>query len=48
MEIINESNRALIINFIEEEKPDFILFNECNKGKSSFKISGYKTEFSPN
>ena len=43
MEIINESNRALIINFIEEEKPDFILFNECNKGKSSFKISGYKT-----
>ena len=45
---LNESNRALIINFIEEEKPDFILLNECNKGKSSFKISGYKTEFSPN
>ena len=45
---LNESNKALIINFIEEEKPDFILLNECNKGKSSFKISGYKTEFSPN
>ena len=29
-------------------KPDFLLLNECNKGKSSFKISGYKTEFSPN
>ena len=45
---LNESNKALIINFIEEEKPDFLLLNECNKGKSSFKISGYKTEFSPN
>ena len=45
---LNESNKALIINFIEEEKPDFILLNECNKGTSSFKISGYKTEFSPN
>jgi hypothetical protein len=45
---LNESNKALINNFIDEEKPDFILLNECNKGKSSFKISGYKTEFSPN
>ena len=45
---LNEGNRALINNFIDEEKPDFILLNECNKGKSSFKISGYKTEFSPN
>ena len=44
---LNESNKALIINFIEEEKPDFLLLNECNKGKSSFKISGYKTEFLP-
>ena len=45
---LNESNKALVINFIEEEKPDFLLLNECNKGKSSFKISGYKTEFFPN
>ena len=45
---LNETNRALINNFIDEEKPDFILLNECNKGKSSFKISGYKTEFSSN
>ena len=45
---LNESNKALINNFIEEEKPDFLLLNECYKGKSSFKISGYKTEFSPN
>ena len=45
---LNETNRALINNFIDEEKPDFILLNECNKGNSSFKISGYKTEFSPN
>ena len=36
---LNESNKALINNFIDEEKPDFILLNECNKGKSSFKIS---------
>ena len=45
---LNESNKALINNFIEEEKPDFLLLNECYKGKSSFKISEYKTEFSPN
>ena len=45
---LNESNRAFITNFIDEEKPYFILLNECNKGKSLFKISGYKTEFSPN
>lgn len=42
----DETNRELINNFIDEEKPDFILLNECNKAKSKLKISNYKFEFS--
>ena len=42
---LNESNKALIINFIEEEKPDFALLNECNKGKSLFKYQDIKLNF---
>lgn len=43
---LDKANRTIINNFIDEEKPDFLLLNECNKGKSKFKISNYKSEFS--
>ena len=35
---LNETNRALISNILDEERPDFILLNECKIGKAKFKI----------
>ena len=42
---LNESNKALINNFIDEEKPDFILLNECNKGNHHLKYQDIKLNF---
>ena len=42
---LNEGNRALINNFIDEEKPDFILLNKCNKGKYHLKYLEIKLNF---
>ena len=43
---LNEVNRALISNILDEERPDFILLNECKIGKAKFNLSGYKLELS--
>jgi len=37
----NETNRALLSNVLDKQRPDFILLNECNKGKASFNMSNY-------
>ena len=38
---LNETNRALISNVLDEDKPDFMLLNECKIGKAKFNIKGY-------
>ena len=38
---LNETNRALISNKLDEYRPDFILLNECKIGKAKFNIKGY-------
>ena len=43
---LNEGNRAIISNILDEERPDFILLNECRIGKAKFNLSGYKLELS--
>ena len=43
---LNESNRALISNKLDEDRPDFMLLNECKIGKAKFNIKGYKLELS--
>jgi len=45
---IDELNRALIINSLDEIKPDFFLLNECNIGLAKFKVQGYNIELSKN
>ena len=45
---LNETNRALLSNILDNEKPDFMLLNECNIGKAKFNMSGYKLELSDN
>ena len=44
----NEMNRGLLSDVLDNNRPDFILLNECNIGKASFKMSGYKLELSDN
>ena len=43
---LNETNRALISNKLDEYRPDFMLLNECKIGKAKFNIKGYKLELS--
>ena len=43
---MNETNRALISNILDEDRPDFMLLNECKLGKAKFNIKGYKLELS--
>ena len=45
---LNETNRALLSDVLDKSRPDFILLNECNKGKASFKSSGYNLILSSN
>ena len=45
---LNETNRALLSNILDTERPDFMLLNECNIGKAKFNMSGYKLELSDN
>ena len=35
---LNETNRALISNILDEDRPDFMLLNECKLGKAKFNI----------
>jgi len=42
----NETNRALLSNILDKQRPDFMLLNECNIGKAKFNMSGYKLELS--
>ena len=44
----NEMNRGLLSDALDNNRPDFILLNECNIGKAKFKMSGYKLELSDN
>ena len=37
---LNEGNRTLISNILDEERPDFILLNEYRIGKAKFNMSG--------
>jgi hypothetical protein len=37
---LNEENAMYLANYIAEEKPDFMLLNECSLGKGKFKING--------
>jgi len=46
--ILNETNRALLSDVLDKHRPDFILLNECNKGKVSFNMSGYNLILSRN
>ena len=41
---LNEENRTLISNILDEERPDFILLNECRIGKAKINMSGDKIE----
>ena len=43
---MNETNRALISNILDEDRPDFMLLNECKLGNAKFNIKGYKLELS--
>jgi hypothetical protein len=45
---LNEINRALLSDVLDKHRPDFILLNECNKGKASFNMSGYNLILSRN
>ena len=45
---LNETNRALLSNILDTERPDFMLLNECNIGKAKFNMSGYKLKLSDN
>ena len=45
---LNETNRALLSNILDTERPDFMLLNECNIGKAKFNMSGYKLELLDN
>ena len=45
---LNETNRALLSNILDTERPDFMLLNECKIGKAKFNMSGYKLELSNN
>ena len=42
---LNETNRALLSNILDTERPDFMLLNI---GKAKFNMSGYKLELSDN
>ena len=44
----NETNRALLSDILDKQRPDFMLLNECNLGKAKFNMSGYKLELSDN
>ena len=44
----NETNRALLSDILDKQRPDFMLLNECNIGKAKFNMSGYKLELSDN
>ena len=45
---LNEMNRGLLSNVLDNKRPDFILLNESNIGSANFKMSGYKLELSDN
>ena len=45
---LNETNRALLSNMLDNENIDFILLNEYNTRKSKFNMSGYKIDLSNN
>ena len=40
--------RALLSDVLDKHRPDFILLNECNKGKAAFNMSGYNLILSRN
>ena len=42
----NEMNRGLLSNVLDNNRPDFVLLNECFIRNASFKISGYNLELS--
>ena len=42
----NELNRGLLSNVLDNNRPDFVLLNECFIGNASFKQSGYNLELS--
>jgi hypothetical protein len=42
----NEMNRSLLSNVLDNNRPDFVLLNECFIGNASFKMSGYNLELS--
>ena len=42
----NEMNRGLLSNVLDNNRPDFVLLNECFIGNASFKMSGYNLELS--
>ena len=39
---LNETNWALISNILDEDRPDFMLLNECKLGKANFNIKNCK------
>ena len=39
-------NRGLLSNVLDNNRPDFVLLNECFIGNASFKMSGYNLELS--
>ena len=41
-------NRGLLSDILDNNRPDFILLNECNIGKVKFKMSGYELKLSDN
>ena len=45
---LNEINRALLSDALDNLKFDFILLNKCNKCKASFNMSGYNLILSNN
>ena len=38
---LNEANKTLISNILDNDRPDFMLLNECKIGKAKFNIKGY-------
>ena len=43
---LNEANRTLISNILDNDRPDFMLLNECKIGKVKLNIKGNKLELS--
>ena len=43
---LNEVNRVLLSNILDEERLDLMLLNECKIGKAKFNIKCYKLELS--